>query len=362
YSITSDSLPVEMVGALNNLVNSNYWNRTWGRAVSDLIIFGRAFIRPYIEENDDLSLIVFPPESITTTNNMTLELLKFDSSIFSSSGYSRVTYSSDRIYESVNGNVVLDVPNDLGFVPVVFLRAPGAGSNPDYPVPITAPAISLSILATMYSNDVTVLAHLQSFSTFVISGAESEEITLSPSHVISLSDANASADWKTPQSKISDIDSLIDKLLYRAAVMCGVPPDVFRYDVNIANSAAGSVATRFMSLRNISQRVRDEVTDGMRKAIAMLVAMKYGIQLRQAESMFTFDARYETDVSAQITIQDVEAWNRAVQYNLIDFESARRYFNPTETQEKTAAAADEYARKYRNPEGIMNYQGTVGVY
>jgi hypothetical protein len=213
----------------------------------------------------------------------------------------------------------------------------------------------------MYVNDVTVLSHLQSFSTLVITGAESDDVTLSPAHVISMSNPQANAQWITPQSKIADIDAISDKMLYRAAILCGLPPDIVRFDTGIAGSAAGSAAVRYAALRNVASRIRAEITDGMKEALSILLAMRYGVSKDEAFQMYSLDARYETDVSAQITTQDVEAWRRAVEYKLVDFETARRYFNPDEVPEKTAQAKEDYENAFGGAAMIKNYDNMIGV-
>jgi len=361
FTVTSDQLSTDEVSALNNIVRSEEWNKLWGSVVNDILIYGRAFVRPFIDENGRMRFWRIPPFAETKTNPITGELLYLKADWRGTVSQWSAVYDTERILEINDGAVVLDQANDLGLVPAVFVRSPNVGSNSDYPIPVTFPAVSLSILATMYVNDVTVLSHLQSFSTLVITGAESDDVTLSPAHVISMSNPQANAQWITPQSKIADIDAISDKMLYRAAILCGLPPDIVRFDTGIAGSAAGSVAARYAALRNLASRIRAEITDGMKEALSLLLAMCYGVSKDEAFQMYSLDARYETDVSAQITTQDVEAWRRAVEYKLVDFETARRYFNPDEVPEKTAQAKEDYENAFGGAAMIKNYDNMIGV-
>jgi len=330
---------------LTELVRSSNWNSIWPNAIFSMLCYGKAVIRIYWDgERQRPYLWLAPYDTVTVTNPTTGELVRVYGNYGEIAGSFNLTIDEivdDYWVDSQNAEHAVQ-RNTLGFIPAVVVRSP-SGASLDWPIPIVAPALEMSHVATLLTNDVTILAHLQGFAVLKVTKADSiigeREIAVDTAIVLP---GDADANYISPDAKISEIDAIIDKCFSRAAVMCGLPADVVRYDAGISGSSATSAQKRYAPAMHAATKIRNAIIAAMRDAVTMVGAIASGRSLEDVRQAVSFEISFEDDVIGPLTVQEVEAYRKAVEYGFIDFSDARRYFNIDEPNEDVQDAESRF--------------------
>jgi hypothetical protein len=349
-SLSSDSIPQEVLDELITLVNSEQWNQAIHNAFADMVIFGTGFVQ-IGEVNGRLVTMALPFYTTAVADPMD------DSKIIEAS-YAWIDSSNDIILRTIrpgrvvtenkSKNRVIESLETADFVPVVTLKNPlWALRGTPYGFPLITPAIDWSFYASGIANDLAALAHSHSFSMIVISGANGDELELAADRAIVLPDSAAKATMLMPDAKFTELNDIIDSAAARAAISCSVPPDIVR-PRSLSNTGSGAVSLQYAPLLSLAERLRRELRRFDQQMLAYclsLMAPNEFPDIESAKHAVKYDIGYVGRQEELLTLDRVQSLVMAVQNHIVPIEDAIRIMNPGIDEEKVSELADVYNQK-----------------
>ena len=341
---------------LSAVVGGPGWADVWYGFCRDVVLYGTAFIEVGWDRRARLRLTLLPAtEAQVITADDDVDDVRGVRVLYgagTSEPWEKEWRDDGSVWKRRGGSAWLQVGAAVGFLPVVIGRSPHRSSGSPYGLSLVRAAGEESRQATSLSNDVVVLARMQSFSTMVIQGSNvsvKDRETSGPHGFLRFTgdDANAKAYYITPDAKIAEIDGIIDRKYERAAAQCSVPVDIFRQAKSGTNQGSGAAMLTHKPLFDLACSLQDiqrrAELEGMAMVDAMLLWSQWNspVDLDEVRAGLDAEVEFEHTMNPTVVQADVQAWKLAVDERFVDFERARSHFNATDDEAAVVAALAE---------------------